>query len=84
VKFTSNEIICSESHPFFIAGGGTLRAPCLEPGDLLLAENGETIEVVRIKRLGKGAVVGWQCSPDSNFFVSGVLNHNKSQVTEPW
>lgn len=83
VKFATSEIICSDSHPFFTADGGTLRAPCLDPGDLLLAENGETIEVLSVKRLGKGTVVGWQCTPDSNFFASGVLNHNKSAIAPP-
>lgn len=82
VKFGFSEILCSDSHPFFLEDGRIMLAPCLDPGDKIVAENGETVEVISVTRIGTGPVVGWKCSPDENFFYNGVLNHNKTRVVD--
>ncbi len=86
VKLTTTEIICSDSHPFFLDDGRTMLAPCLDPGDRLMAENGQVVEVISVTGIGSGPVVGWQCSPHKNFLFAGVLHHNKTRIAtaEPW
>ncbi len=79
VKTTAGDIHCSDSHPLFLDSGQTILAPCLDPGDRLLTQDGSTVEVIAVTPNGQGQVVGWQCLPDRNFFVDGILHHNKWQ-----
>ncbi|MBS1703660.1 MAG: hypothetical protein JST12_18500 [Armatimonadetes bacterium] len=80
IKTSRGEIHCSDSHPLFLDMGGTVLAPCLDPGDKLLTEDGSDVEVISVSPNGFGKVVGWQCLPDRNFFVDGVLHHNKWHI----
>jgi len=80
VTLSTGQITCSVTHPFFAMDGSTILAPCLDPDDLLVSESGAEVRVINVLPAGNGIVVAWQCTPDQNFFASGVLHHNKTAV----
>lgn len=63
-------------------GGAAIPARCLAPGeDLLTAEDGSPVEILRIVAVGEVEVYGWTCVPDHTFLSGGLLHHNKIMST---
>lgn len=83
IVLARGEIRCSESHPIYLENGNTMMAKCIDPGDRLFSNDSEPAEVQSVKKLEPATVVSWQCSPDENFFVDGILHHNKTKVADP-
>ena len=81
------EFIASESHKIFLGDGSVVTVASLQPGQHLLGESGESIEIAAVFDIGTCPVFGWNCEPDHVFFAGGLLHHNKitlpSRTTAP-
>lgn len=70
-------LCCSTSHRLVLMDRRDVPATDLEPGDLLVGDDGKAVAILEVLQLGAAPVYGWTCEPSHTYIASGILNHNK-------
>lgn len=80
VQHEGGQFVCSESHLLILAGGSSMGAAELDCEEhFLLGSDGLPKAIRNLRRVGRRAVVGWQCLPAHTFICAGIVHHNKAE-----